>query len=908
MANYNGSITLASVDDGALYRVDTDYEDICRSIDNGIINYSPSVLIFKIYKKDTIQICEQNTSGTVTTGYKFDVSILYTHPEIHVEANNIYDFITHLTGTNPFSLSTNRDILSFNINNFMDLTSTNYEYKNRIEQMQSLVSSSDIYFVLSILDPSSDVGRPDTYKILTKHIFSVANCVTSSLASFSTTANSINMAVRNTTMNFTSEGLTIDNGNFIIKDKDHNEIFSYKKDGEVLHVKGDGEFTGNIYAEDGYFKGDITGAKGVFSDTINVGGNSVFGGTLDAAGGTFRGTLTAATGSFSGAITANSGEIGGFRIGATSLYSKIPYFETEDNSPQSGKQYYYKNEDQYILFTGDFFESGVTYYEGATSITSKLVLDSNTPSITLGNLNFNGDTSTISGTSFSITPDLANFKNINISGKISASVFENNKTQAVGGSMVFKPSYKIDYSKEGNKIVIKENITNILDTNQYVVIIDEDGDVIESVKHVRPSEVTYSVQEKETTVTFTGNPFTGDILPRTLIVLGQDNDIIIGINSYNSTGNNAGLLLAQGLTIREYNHLDTLGNNKPNLFLGNLAANREIIGNSVSGYGLYSDNVVLNGSLTTIVQNVSQQNPTYAGVNTLSPVQATKFDNDNSNVVFWAGAKSIDSTDIAGDPEDLSEHPGAPFQVTEKGSLYASQGIFEGAIITRSEIRGADIYAARIHGTGQSAGLGLSFYNTNKGIAFFGGEYFETEDTVYNKEKVYYILINDNYEEANITSFSQGVTYYELSEKFNIGSNGLKTNSEGNYFIEIDNNSNVDFTGNNFHGNSFISTNLIQGTKLIASDSNGTNTIIGNKITNNNNSYIQFDNSMNFNVKGSQISQLQIEQNRGFFNTKDLITQQNFQIGNNTDAAMRFIQVSYTVNNEVINGYDLFIA
>ena len=93
---------------------------------------------------------------------------------------------------------------------------------------------------------------------------------------------------------------------------------------------------------------------------------------------------------------------------------------------------------------------------------------------------------------------------------------------------------------------------------------------------------------------------------------------------------------------------------------------------NITGLGLYADNVFLNGSLTTKVDNDS-----YAGINTIGEATATVFGNkDNSRIIFWAGSAS--STNI-----DIQE---SPFQVTEMGSIYARKGIFRDSIISDSVI------------------------------------------------------------------------------------------------------------------------------------------------------------------------------------------------------------------------------
>jgi hypothetical protein len=66
---------------------------------------------------------------------------------------------------------------------------------------------------------------------------------------------------------------------------------------------------GDIYAENGYFKGSLEGATGSFK------------GKLEAATGTFSGDISAATGTFSGALKAASGTIGGCEIEENTLAS-----------------------------------------------------------------------------------------------------------------------------------------------------------------------------------------------------------------------------------------------------------------------------------------------------------------------------------------------------------------------------------------------------------------------------------------------------------------------------------------------------------------------------------------------------------------------------------------------------------
>lgn len=119
--------------------------------------------------------------------------------------------------------------------------------------------------------------------------------------------------------------------------------------------------------------------------------------------------------------------------------------------------------------------------------------------------------------------------------------------------------------------------------------------------------------------------------------------LVMGING---TGVSVadGLIRPRGLTITELGRQDL-----PRVFLGDLSR----LDASKSGYGLYSDNVYLNGSLTTEVGKNS-----YAGVNTLNGSRAQVFGTgfngfrevpseiDSSRIVFWAGAESTSESDI----------------------------------------------------------------------------------------------------------------------------------------------------------------------------------------------------------------------------------------------------------------------
>ena len=94
-------------------------------------------------------------------------------------------------------------------------------------------------------------------------------------------ARGIFAAMQGAGLEFTSNGLAITNGNFLITNSNNEAVLNFNKDDGTLAV------TGQINATSGYFSGE----------------------------------LRAATGTFLGEITATTGMIGGFNIGANTIYS-----------------------------------------------------------------------------------------------------------------------------------------------------------------------------------------------------------------------------------------------------------------------------------------------------------------------------------------------------------------------------------------------------------------------------------------------------------------------------------------------------------------------------------------------------------------------------------------------------------
>lgn len=191
-----------------------------------------------------------------------------------------------------------------------------------------------------------------------------------------------------------------------------------------------------------------------------------------------------------------------------------------------------------------------------------------------------------------------------------------------------------------------------------------------------------------------------DFEPYSLISIGAPSlePMIMGANSgSNDTAN--GYVRARGLTISSYGRPES-----PHLFLGELKSLKR----GYSGYGLYCDNVYLNGSLTTIGATTDGKTK-YAGVTTLGDLASNKLKEDKSKIVFWAGG-----TSVMGDAD-------APFQVTENGSVYAQRAYLEDSVFAKGTITSTTIETACIRGTGKDPGLVIYDTNSVGGIQFKSG-------------------------------------------------------------------------------------------------------------------------------------------------------------------------------------------
>lgn len=798
-------------EDANAYKLEVDTTEVYKFMTgpiNGSYNLSLTTnsIVFSGYKSNNTQRDKINITSQQST-YSTKLSLINSGYETwHSEYDDLWNLFSVWGKLNEFRTELTNEI-QLNIGTIIDIdvsggSSADDGYLSNdstFVDFQQILKEQEAIFVLHLYDGLIQTEAHELDLSYCRLVFGTTN----EMAKFSVTAGQISAAVADSKMFFDSTGLTIANGSFNILDANNNYLLQYTED-HGLTIKGNGEFTGDIRADSGYFKGDITGANGTFS------------GHLEANTGTIGGFTIGTDENGNGFLKSTDSEQNPsifLRGGVGSIYARnltLGDGATIENYLQLGEQY------QAFLYNPDY---AIT--EGGESLPYFFKVANNVYLTANGDLNLNrivldGTTSTIKGSraeddpnfgwpEFQITPEKAYFPNVEVSGKITSAVFEVGKTQAVGGMMLFKPSFKVTHytlvTEDGSvntQLYLEESIEDFsTPESSYIAIIDTNGKLLQNMLNN-----TYAFKIKSCTegnspyVKVYGNIESSDANVKTngingIIILGEDNDMIIGINS--SDTSNA-YLRPRGITISTFDHTDTLQTlSTPNIFIGDLdAANFNIT--NVSGllynYGLYADNVILTGSLTTQVTSSTSTNFTYAGVNTLSQATATIFDNyfssnpDHSKIVFWGGSQGVSADEIRT----------APFQVTEKGSLYAKNGLFEGAIISKSEIKGVDIYGARIHGVAKdqefmtSAGAavredyGLAFFNATQGIVFKAGG--DTDDSA--------------------------------TTLFGIGQNGLYTRDEEHYFVRINVNT-VDLAVHNVVASNDIQSQYVYTKQLITS-------------------------------------------------------------------------------------------
>ena len=291
-----------------------------------------------------------------------------------------------------------------------------------------------------------------------------------------------------------------------------------------------GTFTGDINAKGGEiggfiittnalsigntYLGNLTEGEGLTQKDLVFNSNNNFkvysDGYVVAENARITGEVHATSGSFDGQITADSGTIGSFTIAKTyeeatgsTFKPGVTYYElineeyqiTSDTEKDPEKTYYIMEnklfteglelgdlEDEFVINSNDNFKvnsAGELFANagviGGFSITSHKLqtLDSGDPNKFLV---LDAEDYSIKGPTFGLYGDTGQawFTNVEVSGKITSSVFVANTIQAIGGAMIFRPSFSIsDFNKVGDipyqyNLIITDSIKSIGIEGDYI--------------------------------------------------------------------------------------------------------------------------------------------------------------------------------------------------------------------------------------------------------------------------------------------------------------------------------------------------------------------------------------------------------------------------------------------------------
>jgi hypothetical protein len=559
--------------------------------------------------------------------------------------------------------------------------------------------------------------------------------------------------------------------------KTYYQIF----DSYSLYINGSGNFQGNIYADSGYFRGELQAATGTFT------------GMLQAATGSFSGQITAQSGHIGGFFINNgflNSENGEYTIYETDesdnpqtlgLYEIIDniYELTEDTTPQEGKIYYSLESgvildgslglitaENIILGTGarvrDYIALGNAFLYNP-DLHNGVILEAGDVKLTqqgdlsLGDLTYNSITNTLSGGTWSIDSNKASFWNVDVKGTLHTSVFETGKIQAVGGGMLFAPASKFEVHQGSDPDGADDYIilassgmvgnTSIFKPDDVVMLSADDMDsngadegwtlgakTVAVVNKIEGQNVY--LKHRDGTI-FKASEMTDY---ETIIFLSDknENQLVIGVNAF-SEHNWA--LYPQGFSfiepdIDEYGYYSNF-NKAPTLFLGNLESLSNVV-NGLSGYGLYGENVFLNGSLTT--KMTYDENDVAAGINGLSTLEfdilrridtdveiPEHLKEDNSPIIFYAGAQTTQATAQSNWYYDIQN---AVFQISQNGTIYAQNGYFADSVIVNAQIGSSIIRVPAVYGSGARTSLKLTDLAATGGISLVS-----IKDLQFNEEE-----------------------------------------------------------------------------------------------------------------------------------------------------------------------------
>lgn len=464
--------------------------------------------------------------------------------------------------------------------------------------------------------------------------------------------------------------------------------------------------------------------------------------TTDTGGLYLKGEIEATSGSFTGTIHAldfnvEKGSIGGFTIDGSTLKSKHTYLSEKGEQLSSivldgteGKI----TANSIVLGENaridNFMALGNAYLYNPNKNENKLLESANIclkddGTMVIGDIQIDGSEkgSINCGGSWRIRGDgTASFNDIYANNvHLQDAVLEVSSIQSVGSLMLFKDSWFVKSKNiDGFNITLEGSAPLNLSKGDYIY----DGNTYYKIVSEVASDSLAITLDREWT--------NGKTIATKFGTPGKD--FIFALQGESARGEKQrDFATGSSLTISEFSEQDGSLAYRKVLVLGDLGQLNTQDNNDHSGTGLYAENVELYGSLTTQIQTGIT---TYAGINTKSTAVSDHFKEKievdgieiekTEPIIFFAGAPN---------KNEISK---AAFYVTDGGSLYASKGRFEGAVITNGRIEGSEIKTAKLYGSVDIEGIpALSIYDANKGIAF------KTEPKN-NEDEETTLLINSN--------------------------------------------------------------------------------------------------------------------------------------------------------------------
>lgn len=544
-------------------------------------------------------------------------------------------------------------------------------------------------------------------------ILQVRYGIDSDMASLSLEASGIVAAIQNTKMEFGANGLLIKNGGLQIQNNDGKGVLTADTSGNltlvgVIHATG-GEFQGTIKAEDGEFRGTVYATDGEFTGTINaekgnIGGFEIKDGYLQSTSGDIK--LNGAEGK----IFAQDIELG---TGA-----KIrDYIELGDNVILSS--------------TSSNNQTFIKVYKDKANNETSLSMNSN-GIIEVGSgenkISINGQDGFIASQNYEegssgwrIDNSKAVFNDIVARGTIHASVMAYGETQAIGGIMIVRPSTRVlGVEKSG------ENATILTLEVSEGPLSDGTLQDFKENSYCRVEENYYRILEKDkvnSKIKIEGL-VSNTAIGKPIVDFGELGETGIGING----SNNSSLLVPQSISVFEFNEKNGLKSLEPKIILGKLPADNPKYGSARGKYGLYGENVVLSGELTTGFEDANPDRGVYSGIRTIydenSPTSAAadekitncfKDKEGNSTtgpILLWAGATGTSKEEIEK----------SKFFVDKNGNVFAGSAYFKGTIISDATISASKLVTTTIEGNKEASIPALTIQDAAKGIVFKNGE------------------------------------------------------------------------------------------------------------------------------------------------------------------------------------------